>query len=255
MKLQHFAMSCLFLLIAAGLYLTLKSDMEATHEEQRAVNQAIIKGQQDQQAVNQALLKKITDNAAPGEAAGNPAVVSTPAVAVAAVPSATGAPVKPTGIAKTPSSTSPDKPAAAVPGTIAAADPAEPPALDAALTRDAQELLASAQDQVTTADPPAGSEERPLTRLQESISRQGAIAKIEDARTGGTDFVVINAGTNANITAGSTFAVRRGTAIVGRVVINDNIQKDQAVADVKKLVPGMVLQEGDELIIFDEQQR
>ena len=245
MKLQHFAMSCLFLLIAAGLYLTLKSDMEESQKEQRMVNEKLVEGMtrlagkmEDAKAAPAApAAVQAPASPAPAPAAATPPVVAaTPPPAVAPVPAATDASIPPANAA----------------APAAAGDPA----VEAALASDAAALVASSREQLEVPAPGASAEGdagRPLTRLQDAITRQGAIAKIKDAQTG-TDFVVINAGKNSNISAGDTFAVRRGTAIVGRVVVNDNILNDEAVADVKRLVAGMVLQNGDELIIFDDQQ-
>ena len=49
-------------------------------------------------------------------------------------------------------------------------------------------------------------------------------------------------------------AVRRGTALIGRVTIGDTIEETRSVAEVipRHLVKGMVLQKGDEIIKFDQ---
>ena len=67
-------------------------------------------------------------------------------------------------------------------------------------------------------------------------------------------FVILDRGLNANLAKGDAFAVRRGTALIGRVTIGETIEETRCVAEVipRHLVKGMVLAKGDEIIKFDQ---
>ncbi len=220
MKLQHFALACLFILLSAGVYLTMKTDMEASREEQQRFNEKLLDR-----------LDKLGSGKKEDAPAAAPTALPAEPVAVVAEPPA-------------------------APETAGAPVPLAPPvSAEGALLEKEERLLrgiAPAEATETIAEAADASTAPKISRLQERIKQQTAIAKISDARTS-ADFVVIDAGKNANITPGDIYAVRRGTAIVARLVIGDTVEANEAIANVKKLVTGMTLQNGDELILFDEQ--
>ena len=93
-----------------------------------------------------------------------------------------------------------------------------------------------------------------MTKEQELIMAQPSIAKVKDANPAANEgFVILDHGSNANLAPGDSFAVRRGTAIIGRVIIGQTVEVTQCVGEVlpQKLVAGMVVQKGDELIKYD----
>jgi hypothetical protein len=104
----------------------------------------------------------------------------------------------------------------------------------------------------TAGVPEAAPSGRRLTKTQQLVLAQPAIARISENKED-TGFVIIDRGTRAKLVKGDAFAVRRGTAIIGRVAIGDTIEDDMAVADIKSVVTGMQLEIGDEIIKFDQQ--
>ena len=104
----------------------------------------------------------------------------------------------------------------------------------------------------TAGTPEAAPSGRRLTKTQQLVLAQPAVARISENKED-TGFVIIDRGTRAKLVKGDAFAVRRGTAIIGRVVIGDTIEDDMAVADIKSVVTGMQLEVGDEIIKFDQQ--
>jgi hypothetical protein len=251
MKLQHIALACLCTLLAAGVYLTIKSDMDAQLEEQKAYNKQLIEKMSS-------IEKRIEEQPAPAPAAAPAA----PAVA-AVVPTVTNVPEAPAPPAAPRKEINPDSPPGATvrPGTaINSADPgAAPPELSSAemeererdiLNNSTPEAERAALESAGT--PEAAPSGRRLTKTQQLVLAQPAIARISENKED-TGFVIIDRGTRAKLVKGDAFAVRRGTAIIGRVEIGDTIEDDMAVADIKSVVTGMQLEVGDEIIKFDQQ--
>ena len=128
MKLQHIALACLCTLLAAGVYLTIKSDMDAQLEEQKAYNKQLIEKMSS-------IEKRIEEQPAapaPAAPAATPAVAAVPPV----VPTVTDVPEAATPPAAPRKEINPDStPGATVrSGTaINSADPgAAPPELSSA---------------------------------------------------------------------------------------------------------------------------
>ena len=250
MKLQHIALACLCTLLAAGVYLTIKSDMDAQLEEQKAYNRKLIEQMSS-------IEKRIEDQSAPAAA---PAAA--PAIA-AVVPTVTDVPEASIPPAAPRKEINPDSPPGATvrSGTaINSADPgAAPPELSSAEMEERErDILNNSTPEAertaleTAGVPDAAPSGRRLTKTQQLVLAQPAIARISENKDD-TGFVVIDRGTRAKLVKGDAFAVRRGTAIIGRVVIGDTIEDDMAVADIKSVVTGMQLEVGDEIIKFDQQ--
>jgi len=275
MKLTHFALTGLFLLIGAGIYLTMKTDMDGRMEEMRADNdrkfellqKAIKEGQQAAQKPA-AMVAEVTDSvqgkleAAAGNAA---AQVENAAARVSkdvdaavkdvlgkADPKATEAlnNVKEavgTGAGKAADAVA--NAAEKVVGTVAEA-PADLASPDAAMLEKEQDVLkeTGAPNVEALPEEPQGQK---LTKLQSTVLNLPAIARIKKTEEA-AGFVVLDRGQAANLAKGDSFAVRRGTAVIGRVTLTDTILENESVADVdsSKLVTGIVLQPGDELIDF-----
>ena len=250
MKLQHIALACLCTLLAAGVYLTIKSDMDAQLEEQKAYNRKLIEQMSS-------IEKRIEDQSAPAAA---PAAA--PAIA-AVVPTVTDVPEASIPPAAPRKEINPDStPGATVrSGTaINSADPgAAPPELSSAEMEERErDILNNSTPEAertaleTAGTPEAAPSGRRLTKTQQLVLAQPAVARISENKED-TGFVIIDRGTRAKLVKGDAFAVRRGTAIIGRVVIGDTIEDDMAVADIKSVVTGMQLEVGDEIIKFDQQ--
>ncbi len=238
MKLQHIALGCLCVLLAAGVYLTIKSDMDAQLEEQKAYNKQLL----DQM---RSMEKRIDEKpAAPPAAPAAVEVAATPSPATtppAVAPAETAKPAGPSGVAiNSPS--------------VAAAPPELAPGK---LEEREQDILNSSlpgaeRAAIESATPPAADSGRRLTKVQQLVLAQPAIARISQNKED-AGFVVIDRGKRANLMKGDAFAVRRGTAIIGRVVIGDTVEDEMAVADIKSTVTGISFEEGDEIIKFDQQ--
>jgi hypothetical protein len=255
MKLQHIALACLCTLLAAGVYLTIKSDMDAQLEEQKAYNKQLIEKMSS-------IEKRIEDQpaaAAPAAPAAAPAVATVPSV----VPTVTDVPEAPAPPAAPRKEINPDSPPGATVRSGTAINSADPGAAPPELTtgemeeRERDILNNSTPEAERTALETAGVPEaapsgRRLTKTQQLVLAQPAIARISENKED-TGFVIIDRGTRAKLVKGDAFAVRRGTAIIGRVAIGDTIEDDMAVADIKSVVTGMQLEIGDEIIKFDQQ--
>jgi hypothetical protein len=131
---------------------------------------------------------------------------------------------------------------------------------DAKLLRDEQDLLNSSgvgtervaleNGQVTG----AFEDETRLSKEQALILAQPAIARVKVADPQGTDgFVVLDRGRLANLEPGDSFAVRRGSAIIGRVTIGQTIEANECIAevDLRGRVAGIVIQKGDHIIKYE----
>ena len=107
---------------------------------------------------------------------------------------------------------------------------------------------------ITGALPATEPEGDKLNDVQSLIVAQPRIARVGDARAAdNAGLVVLDEGLNKNLAKGDRFAIRRGTILVARVVVSDNIQATQCVADIVpgSLVQGMSVKNGDDVIKFD----
>jgi hypothetical protein len=99
--------------------------------------------------------------------------------------------------------------------------------------------------------PDAGTsaEDEPLTAYQRQLALLPAIARVKQAFNQ-DGFVLIDAGTAKELSAGMQFDVRRGSSRVGRVTLTDGVEADEAIADIQpRFIPrGVELRAGDELV-------
>jgi len=273
MKLQHIALACLCTLLAAGVYLTIKSDMDAQLEEQKALNRQLV----EQMRNLDRKMEAKTEVAAEAVPAAKPEVPKA-AVAAAGAEEAVrpddGVPAEAVAPAASAAVTVPVEPVreeidpasepgvtvrggAAVNSVNAGAAP-EIPGEGPVGERERDILNTSLPETdrtaLETADvPDAGfAAGKRLTKTQQVVLAQPAIARISQNKED-AGFVVIDRGKRANLVKGDAFAVRRGTAIIGRVVIGDTVEDEMAVADIKNVVTGMTFEIGDEIIKFDQQ--
>ena len=95
---------------------------------------------------------------------------------------------------------------------------------------------------------PPGSISPPMTEWEKKVLSLPALAKISEYQRD-YGFVVINAGTDRNISVGSVFALRRYNAVVGRVKIT-SVEEGKAVGDIESqsTPPGVVIEVGDDVI-------
>ena len=282
MKMTHFAIAGLFLLLGAGIYLTVQTDMDGRMEQQKADFERM-RAESDKKI--EQLEKTMRDQKAPTAVADAATDLKATAKNEA---DAAAAQVK-KGIANVKSALDQQLPAEneikdtaanAKKGLTGRANDlaaAAKAAVDGAgdnLTETADEaaqrILEKEQDvlnntgvgdvriardtaEVTGAIPDNLAPR--LTNIQTQIMAQPAIAHVENANAAANEgFVILDRGLNANLAKGDAFAVRRGTAIIGRVVIGETMEETRCVAEVlaRHLVQGMVVQKGDEIIKFDQ---
>lgn len=271
MKMTHFALAGLFLLLAAGIYLTVQSDMDGRMAQQQADFDRM-RAESDKKL--EQLEKAIREQKAPASVADASQAVDA------------GMPKAKKGTAKSKTVTDPEYPDAAVgtalanvanslqdgAGNLTGATRTETTIeVSETVDSDTERILAKEQREVlnnsgvgterialdtaeVTGALPEDATVR-LTNLQSLIMAQPAIARVENANAAANEgFVILDRGLNANLAKGDAFAVRRGTALIGRVTVGDTIEETRCVAEVvaKKLVQGMVLQKGDEIIKFDQ---
>lgn len=131
-------------------------------------------------------------------------------------------------------------------------------ALEAAYPKRASSFEPVSNDRVTEPAPPPQLPGTPavptapaqLTALQKQVLGMAVVARITTVELE-KGFVIINAGKNKKLTQGQAFDIRRGDGVIGRVLISDVIEETEAVADidVKRNLPGVTLESGDELIL------
>ena len=282
MKMTHFAIAGLFLLLGAGIYLTVQTDMDGRMEQQKAdfermraesdkKIEQLEKTMRDQKAPP-AVAETATDlkNTVVGEvdaaaAQAKRAVANVKSALEDQLPGAKEIQGAVDNATKGPTRRANDltsAPKAAVDGAgdnlTETADEVAQRILekeqdvlnntgvgDARIARDTAEVTGAIPDNLAPR----------LTNIQTQIMAQPAIARVENANAAANEgFVILDRGLNANLAKGDAFAVRRGTAVIGRVVIGETMEETRCVAEVlaRHLVQGMVIQKGDEIIKFDQ---
>ncbi|CAN5304526.1 hypothetical protein BH23VER1_BH23VER1_14980 [soil metagenome] len=90
---------------------------------------------------------------------------------------------------------------------------------------------------------------RPMTDVQRKIAAAPAIAEVVEF-VPDLGFVALNAGANRQIEPGMDFAIRRGSYLIGRVVIGETVADDSSIADVVpgSIPEGFAIQAGDEVV-------
>ncbi len=88
----------------------------------------------------------------------------------------------------------------------------------------------------------------PMSPRQRMISAAPVLAKVTEYQKE-FGFVVINAGTKRKLEKDMTFAIRRGSAIIGRIKVTE-VSDEGSVADlpVSSVPPGVSIEVGDEVI-------
>ncbi len=273
MKLTHFAIAGLFLLLGAGIYLTVQTDMDGRMEQQKADFERM-RAESDKKI--EQLEKTMREQKAAPAVADAATDLQTTAVGDA---DAAAAQAK-KAIANVKSALEDQPPGEGeIQGTVKnakngltrrtnedgagdnlteTADEVAQRILekeqdvlnntgvsDARIARDTAEVTGAILDNLAPR----------MTNIQTQIMAQPAIARVENANAAANEgFVILDRGLNANLAKGDSFAVRRGTAVIGRVVIGETMEETRCVAEVlaRHLVQGMVIQKGDEVIKFDQ---
>jgi hypothetical protein len=233
MKLTQFALAAIIVLLAVAGYLTIKSDLDSRLETQNAINDRIL-------ARVEELAQK---NAQPV------AVPAPPPAAAPAAPAPIVAPVPPP----------PRDPAAAAALAAAANIPPGAPMAredDPRMLEDERSVLnLGAPDRVATdsLNLPSTLEGQALTKIQQRIVALPAIARVKEyAEKQG--MLVLDRGTNANLRPGDQFALRRKSAIIGRIRISETIEATESIADILpgSMPVGMLPAAEDDVVQFDQ---
>lgn len=89
----------------------------------------------------------------------------------------------------------------------------------------------------------------PLTAQQSQLLSLPAIAKVKEAFPN-DGFVLIDAGSRKQLTAGMQFDIRRGASLIARVTLTSSIEENEAIADIqpRTLSPGVTPRSGDEIV-------
>lgn len=243
MKLTQFATAALIVLLAVAGYLTIKSDLEDRQTKQNEFQEKVL-------AKMEELGKK------------QPAAVPSPPPAAPVpdkIPAA--APVAPAPVATTPAAS---RTPGAGPGPISAVPPnfdnSVPMAAadDPRLIDDEKKILNSGANDRTATESlslPSALDNKPLNPMQSRIVALPAIAQVKKfSDKDGINFLVLNRGIAAGFKAGDSFALRRRTAVIGRITISDTIDTSECVADLvpNSMPPGMTPVAGDDVIQFDQ---
>jgi hypothetical protein len=259
MKISHFALAGLFLLLAAGIYLTMKTEMDGQVEQLKADNERKFEQYEKAQKENTALLAKTIAATKEKEKEATAVVAESPKVSK---PKAQTTPEDPAVIpVKKPVKPVDDNVVASAPPTELLPPPGSEETLDSAeariIAKEQRELLnnksgvnddriAEEDGKITNAIP----EGEHLTRSQSRVKALPSIARVKEVKEA-DGFVVLDAGSNVNLAKGDKFSVRRGTFILGSVTVSDTVRPTECVADVNKLIDGAALQKGDEIIKWD----
>jgi len=263
MKLTYFAVTGLVLLLAAGGYLMMQNDMDGRMKELQADYdrklELLEKKHKEQQATAASAVSKVAEvegaaKTANSRVAGKVDKTLPPDGSVSEALNNVKATLKQqTGeLAANGEGANPAVPvepgdAATLPDNLLAKEQRE--ILDT--TGVGIERLAQENAELIGDVPPG----KKLNNIQSLVVAQPWIAKVKDTGrpNDNADFVVLDQGSVKGLASGDSFAVRRGTAIIARVVIGDTVQENQCIANIipEKLVTGMVLQPGDEIIKFD----
>ena len=230
MKLVWFAFTLCFCLLSVIGYVAFQASMEA----RQAKEEVLLFRQRQNEQLNAGATRmpsvldpvNTTVASAPPIAPPPPPPASATMTINGGAPAATATP----SIATTPAPTV----------TVAPAPSASlPPPAPAAGT-------APALSPVTSADPAAPA---PLTVQQRRLITLPAIARVKESHLN-NGFVLIDAGTNKQLSAGMQFDLRRGSAVVGRVTVTSSLEAEEAVADIQpgSIPVGIEPRAGDELV-------
>ena len=132
------------------------------------------------------------------------------------------------------------------PISVAEIPPVAPPVASASAPADVAPLGSGLMPGTPSPAPAAA----PLTAQQKQVLGMIAVAQITEVRRD-EGFAVINAGQNKNLQKGTKFDVRRKESVVGRVILTDAIEANEAVVDIDPAysLRGVQIEVGDELIV------
>ncbi|HEX2750151.1 MAG TPA: hypothetical protein VHM91_19240 [Verrucomicrobiales bacterium] len=273
MKLSHFALAGLFLLLGAGIYLTMKTEMDGQVEQLKAENERKFEQYEKTQKEQAALLAK-------SQAASEKALALAPTPEPPKAPPVNPKAVNPKAVKPKASSVIEDEPEiASVPKKVIkavapeVADAPPPSGLlpaPAAPVVDEEKILEKERDVINStginddrtnlensviagAQPSeeGAAEGDKLTKTQALVMAQPPIARVKETTKEMDSFVVLDRGSNSNLAKGDKFSVRRGTFILGKIVIGETVHPTECVADIVKLNDGASLKKGDEIIKWD----
>lgn len=242
MKLTQFATAALIVLLAVAGYLTIKSDLEERQAKQNEFQEKIL-AKMEEMSKKQPAPVPSPPPAAPVSEKVTPAAPAVPAAAPA--PAAPRNPGAGTGAIS------------AVPPNLDNTVPMAP-ADDPRLIDDERKILNTASNERTATESlnlPASLDNKPLNPMQSRIVALPAIAQVKQfSDKDGINFLVLNRGVAAGFKAGDSFALRRRTAVIGRITISDTIDASECVADLvpNSMPPGMTPVPGDDVIQFDQ---
>lgn len=230
MKLTQFALAALIVLLVVAGYLTLQNDLDSRLEAQNALNDKMISRMEDL-AKNQAAPAPISPSPAPAPvAAPPPPVLAKPPLDPAAAEALAAA-------------------AAIPPGAPLASED------DPRMLEDERKVLnlgapgRVADDTLTLPTTLAG---QPLTKIQQRIVAQPAITSVKEyvQKEG---MLVLNHGTDRGLKPNDSFALRRNSAVIGRIRLTETIMENEAVADIipNSMPVGMLPAAGDDIIQFE----
>jgi hypothetical protein len=88
-----------------------------------------------------------------------------------------------------------------------------------------------------------------LTPIQKQVQDAKPVGKIK-AVVKEQGFVVLDVGSNQGLKKGQPFDIRRGNAVLAKVIVTDTIEPNEAVADLDlaSIPAGVTLEPGDEII-------
>ena len=241
MKLTQFALAAIIVLLAVAGYLTLKSDLDSRLEAQNAINDNLVARMED-------LAKKQTQPALVASPQPAVPVAAAPVPAPLAVPAAPVPGVKPL---QDPSVAA----ALAAAAAILADAPGLAPENDPRMLEDERKVLdlgspdRAATDSLTL---PATLAGQPLTRIQQRIVALPAIARVKQF-VDKEGMIVLDRGSNVGLKPGDQFALRRKSAVIGKIRISDTINASECVADVlpESMPAGMLPAADDDVIQFE----
>lgn len=241
MKLTQFATAAVIVLLVVAGYLTIKSDQDARQDAQNTFNKELLARMEDLGK------KQVAPVPSPPPA---PAVPTTPTAPATGEGANAGAGSQRKG--------------ASAPAPMVPMAPADDPRLSAlespGITENEREVLnLGANDRVAkeSLDLPAALDGQALNAVQSRIVAIPAIGQVKEfSEKDGFNIIVLNCGKNRGLKAGDPFALRRRSAIVGRVTISETLDDTQAVADLVpgSMQPGMTPQRGDDVVQWDEQR-
>jgi hypothetical protein len=230
MKLVWFAFTLCFCLLSVIGYVAFQASMEARQAKEEVL--LFRQRQNEQLAAGATRMPSVLDPV-------NTTVANAPAIAPPPPPPASatmtisgGAPAA----TATPTVTATPAPAPVSPMSPNSTLP--PPAPVAGTT--------PALSPVNSADAAAPA---PLTAQQRRLITLPAIARVKEAHLD-NGFVLIDAGTNKQLSEGMEFDLRRGNAVVGRVTVTASMEAEEAVADIQpgSIPIGIQPRPGDELV-------